>query len=172
MQNPMYMSINGQKQGLITSGAFTQESIGNSWQEGHENESIIKGYSHNVTIPRDPLSGQPSGQRVHSPLTITKLLDKASPLLMAALVDGETLSTVEIRKYRTNALGKLEWFYTVKLEDAIVIDINPDAPHAFGEFEKDVAPLEHVSFSYRKIVWTHEVAGTSAEDDWRKGVGA
>jgi len=132
----------------------------------------LSGYSHNVTIPRDPLSGQPSGQRVHSPLTITKLLDKASPLLMAALVDGETLSTVEIRKYRTNALGKLEWFYTVKLEDAIVIDINPDAPHAFGEFEKDVAPLEHVSFSYRKIVWTHEVAGTSAEDDWRKGVGA
>ena len=172
MQNPMYISIQGKKQGLITSGAFTQESIGNSWQEGHENESIIKGYSHNVTIPRDPLSGQPSGQRVHSPLTVTKLLDKASPLLMAALVDGETLTDVELRKYRTNALGKLEWYYTVALKDAIVIDINPDAPHVFGEFEKDVAPLEHISFSYRKIVWTHEVAGTSAEDDWRKGVGA
>ena len=172
MQNPMYMTVIGKKQALMTSGAFTQESIGNSWQEGHEDESIIKGYSHNVTIPRDPLSGQPSGQRVHSPLSVTKLLDKASPLLMSALVDGETLKQVIIRKYRTNADGKLELFYTVELEDAIVIDINPDAPHVFGESEKDVAPLEHVSFSYRKIKWTHTRAGTSAEDDWRKGVGA
>ena len=172
MQNPMYITINGKKQGLITSGAFTQASIGNSWQEGHTDQSIVKGYSHNITIPRDPLSGQPSGQRVHSPLVITKLLDKASPLLASALVDGETLSSVIIDKYRTNADGKLELFYKVELEEALVLDITPDAPHTFGEMEKDVAPLEHVSFSYRKITWTHVIAGTSAEDDWRKGVGA
>jgi len=37
MQNPMYISINGQKQGLIISTVFTQELISNSWQEGYEN---------------------------------------------------------------------------------------------------------------------------------------
>ena len=172
MNNPIFMRVEGSRQGAITAGAYTAPSIGNSYQEGHENEAIIKGYSHNVTIPRDPLSGQPSGQRVHSPFVVTKLLDKSSPLLMSALATGETLPIVELKLYRTNYDGKLEHFYTLLLEDAIVIDITPDVPHAFGETERDVAPLEHVSFSYRKIRWTHEVAGTSAEDDWRKGIGA
>jgi len=91
---------------------------------------------------------------------------------MSALVTGERLDTVEIRQYRTNVDGKLELFYTTVLTDAIVIDISPDAPHVMGEMERDVAPLEHVSFSYRKITWRHDVASTSAEDDWRKGIGA
>jgi type VI secretion system secreted protein Hcp len=34
-----------------------------------------------------------------------------------------------------------------------------------------VAPLEKVSFAYRKISWRHETASTSGEDDWRIGVG-
>ena len=172
MNNPIFMRVEGTRQGPITSGATSSASIGNAWQEGHDNEATIKGFAHNITIPRDPLSGQPSGQRVHSPFVVTKLLDKSSPLLMSALVTGERLDTVELKQFRTNVDGKLEHFYTVLLTDAIVIDISPDAPHSFGEMERDVAPLEHVSFSYRKIRWTHEAAGTSSEDDWRKGIGA
>jgi len=30
--------------------------------------------------------------------------------------------------------------------------------------------LEDVYFTYRKIVWTHEVSGTSGSDDWRSPV--
>lgn len=172
MNNPLFISIQGSRQGLITEGAYTKESVGNSYQAGHEKESVIKGYTHNITIPRDPLSGQPSGQRVHSPFVVTKLLDKASPLLMNALVTGETLPRIEIKKYRTNYEGKLEHYYTTILEDAVIVDINSDAPHVIGEKERDVAPLEHVSFSYRKISWRHEIASTSGEDDWRKGIGA
>ena len=172
MNNPLFMSVQGSRQGLITEGAYTKESVGNAYQAGHEKESVIKGYTHNITIPRDPLSGQPSGQRVHSPFVVTKLLDKASPLLMNALVTGETLPRVEIKKYRTNYEGKLEHYYTTILEDAVIVDINSDAPHVIGETERDVAPLEHVSFSYRKISWRHEIASTSGEDDWRKGIGA
>ncbi len=172
MNNPIFMSVQGSRQGLITEGAYTKESVGNSYQAGHEKESVIKGYTHNITIPRDPLSGQPSGQRVHSPYIVTKLLDKASPLLMNALVSGETLPKIEIKKYRTNYEGKLEHYYTTILEDAVIVDINSDAPHVIGEKERDVAPLEHVSFSYRKISWRHEIASTSGEDDWRKGIGA
>ena len=172
MQNPMYVSIEAETRGLLTNGCNTEASIGVSAQTPYSDESTVKGYSHNITIPRDPLSGQPSGQRIHSPFVITKLLDKSSPLLMGALVDGEKLRRVTLRKYRTGSDGKLELFYTITLEDAIVLDINPDAPHTFGELEKDVAPLEHVSFSYRKIIWNHVLAGTEAEDDWRLGVGA
>ncbi|WP_252724590.1 type VI secretion system tube protein Hcp, partial [Acinetobacter baumannii] len=41
------------------------------------------GFNHEVIIPRDPQSGQPTGQRVHKPVVITKVFDKASPLLLA-----------------------------------------------------------------------------------------
>jgi type VI protein secretion system component Hcp len=77
MPTPAYLSITGVKQGLITAGTF-----------------------HQVIIPRDPLAGQPTGQRVHKPLMIS----------------------------------------------------------------------EDVYFTYRKIVWTHEVCGTTGSDDWRSPV--
>jgi len=173
MNNPLFMSVQGSRQGLITEGAYSKESVGNSYQSGHDKESMIKGYSHNITIPRDPLSGQPSGQRVHSPFVVTKVLDKASPLLMNALVSGETMTKVEIKKYRTNYEGKLEHYFTTILEDAVIVDVHSDAKHILSENAlSDVAPLEHVSFSYRKISWRHEIASTSGEDDWRKGIGA
>ena len=173
MNNPIFMSVQGSRQGLITEGAYSKASVGNSYQSGHDKESLVKGFTHNITIPRDPLSGQPSGQRVHAPFVVTKLMDKASPLLMNALVTGETLPKIEIKQYRTNYEGKLEHYYTTILEDAVIVDIKGDAPHRIEGVEvADVAPLEHVSFSYRKISWRHEIASTSGEDDWRKGIGA
>ncbi|MDV3443847.1 type VI secretion system tube protein Hcp, partial [Pseudomonas otitidis] len=36
-----------------------------------------------------PQSGQPTGQRVHKPLMITKVFDKSSPLIFNALTSGE-----------------------------------------------------------------------------------
>ncbi|WP_458024188.1 type VI secretion system tube protein TssD, partial [Pseudomonas aeruginosa] len=72
---------------------------------------------------RDPQSGQPTGQRVHKPVVITKVFDKASPLLLAALTSGERLTKVEIQWYRTSAAGTQEHYYTTVLEDAIIVDI-------------------------------------------------
>ncbi len=84
MATPAYMSITGTKQGLITAGAFTEDSVGNTYQEGHEDQVMVQGFNHEVIIPRDPQSGQPTGQRVHKPVVITKVFDKASPLPAAA----------------------------------------------------------------------------------------
>ena len=88
MATPAYMSVTGEKQGLITNEAFTADSVGNSYQEGHENQVMVQAFSHQVIIPRDPQSGQPTGQRVHKPVCVTKVFDKASPLLWAALTSG------------------------------------------------------------------------------------
>jgi type VI secretion system secreted protein Hcp len=89
MATPAYMSVTGEKQGLITAGAFTADSVGNTYQEGHEDQVMVQAFTHDVIIPRDPQSGQPTGQRVHKPVVITKVYDKASPLLQAALTSGE-----------------------------------------------------------------------------------
>ena len=171
MNNPIFISIQGSTQGLITEGTFTPESVGNSYQKGHENEALIKGFSHNINIPRDPQSGQPSGQRVHQPLIVSKIFDKCSPLLYNALTKGETLTKVELKWYRTSYAGKPEHYFSVILEDAVIVDINAVMENEEDKAKTQVAPLEKVSFAYRKITWRHEAASTSGEDDWRMGVG-
>lgn len=170
MNNPIFISIEGSTQGLMTEGAFTPESVGNSYQEGHENESLVKEFSHTIKIPRDPQSGQPSGQRVHEPLAITKLIDKSSPLLYNALTKGETLKKVEMKWYRTSYEGKPEHYFTMLLEDAVIVGITSEMGMEAGNATSQVAPMEKVSFAYRKITWRHETASTSGEDDWRMGV--
>ena len=126
MATPAYMSVTGEKQGLITAGAFTADSVGNTYQEGHEDQVMVQGFSHQVIIPRDPQSGQPTGQRIHRPVCITKVFDKASPLLLAALTSGERMTSIEIKWYRTSAAGTQEHYYTTTLEDAIIVEIKPE----------------------------------------------
>src|SRR5690554_2104254 len=90
MPTPAYMTIEGTKQGLITAGTFTEDSVGNIFQEGHEDQILVQAFDHQVIIPRDPQSGQPTGQRVHKPLMITKVFDKSSPLLFNARSEEHT----------------------------------------------------------------------------------
>lgn len=96
MATPAYLSITGTKQGLITAGVFTADSVGNTYQEGHGDQVMVQGFSHEVIIPRDPQSGQPTGQRIHKPVKITKVFDKSSPLLPAALTSGAPESALHI----------------------------------------------------------------------------
>ena len=167
MPTPAYIKIEGATQGPITEGAATEDSIGNIWQEGHEDEILVQAIDHVVTIPRDPQSGQPSGQRVHKPFKFTAPLNKATPLLYNALTSGEMLTTCEVHWYRTNTAGKQEHFFTTKLTDALIVDIDCDMPHCQDPKNADFTQLVTVSLSYRKIEWEHVVAGTSGSDDWR-----
>jgi type VI secretion system secreted protein Hcp len=170
MATPAYMSVTGEKQGLITAGAFTADSVGNTYQEGHEDQVMIQAFSHEVIIPRDAQSGQPTGQRIHKPAVITKVFDKSSPLLLAALTSGERITEVKIQWYRTSAQGTQEHYYTTLLKDAIIVNIN-DCMHNCQDPENaHFTHLQEVHFSYRKITWTHETSGTSGSDDWRSPV--
>lgn len=167
MPTPAYLTVEGQNQGAITAGTFTQDSVGNVYQEGHEDEILVQAFDHNVTVPTDPQSGQPTGQRVHKALTITKVFDKSSPLLYTALSSGEKLTSCIIKWFRTSADGQQEHYFTTELEDAIIVDIKSYMHNCQDPAMAHFTHLEDVSFSYRKITWSHEVAGTSGSDDWR-----
>ena len=170
MPTPAYLSIEGATQGTITDNTFTEASVGNVYQEGHENEILVQAFSHRLKVPTDIQSGQPTAQRIHKPLTITKLFDKSSPLLYVALSTGERLPKVYLKFYRTSVTGTQEHYFSIELEDAIITDIeaymhncqDPDCAH--------FTHLEDISFTYRKITWSHEAAGTSGADDWRKPI--
>ena len=168
MPTPAYLTIEGSTQGAICEGAFTEDSVGNIWQQAHQNQVMVQAFKHNVTVPTDPQSGQPTGQRVHGQLTITKVYDKASPLLYEALTRGEMLTKCIIKWYRTSAAGTQEHYFTHKLTDAIIVDIHAYMPNCQDPGKAHFTHLEDVSFSYRKIDWTHEKCGTSGSDDWRR----
>lgn len=168
MPTPAYINITGKLQGHITAGAFTSESVGNIYVEGHENEILVQEIEHEIMIPTDPQSGQPSGRRVHKPFIFTSSLSKATPLLYQALVNGEVLSEVEVQWYRTSDEGKIEPFFTTRLEDAIIVSINTVLPHVQNTDNEKYTQLIKVSMTYRKITWDHTVATTTGSDDWRK----
>ena len=151
MPTPAYLTIEGTKQGLITAGTFTEDSVGNIFQEGHEDQALVQGYK---------------------PLMITKVFDKSSPLIFNALTSGERLSKCRLEWYRTSATGTQEHYFTIELHDAIIVDVQSQMPNCQDPNMAHFTHLEDVYFTYRKIVWTHEVSGTSGSDDWRTPIAA
>ena len=133
---------------------------------GKDGAIEVWGWSHEVVSPRDAASGLPTGRRQHKPITITKPIDKASPLLMQTLVSNDILSDWTLDVRRADATGAEEIYFTITLSNASVASVRheqlnnqyPDnAPHA---------PREHVTFTYESIEWVWQDGGVTATDDW------
>ncbi len=161
MPMTLHMEIEGKKQGKIE---------GDCDMEGREGSILVYGLDHTVHIPRDPQSGLPSGKRIHSPLTIEKEVDKSSPMIYQALCSGEQLKNVTIKKYRIDPMGAEEHYFTITLQDAIVVEVKPYMPIAFLKENEPFRHMEKVSFTYAEIKWTHEVAKKEAGDAWKRPV--
>ncbi|WP_117190057.1 Hcp family type VI secretion system effector [Rhizobium terrae] len=169
MASIAYITIKGTTQGEISKDASTADSIGNIWQEGHEGESLVFAFESNAIVPRDPNSGTAIGTRRHEPARLVKPLDKASPMLWQALATGENLE-IELKFWRTSTKGTQEHYYTIKWEDAVLVGGKVILPDTADTANDSRGHCEDWSFTYRKCDWTHEIAGTSASDDWRKPV--
>lgn len=168
MSTPAYISIKGEVQGHITQGAFTPDSVGNIFQQGHEDQILVQEIEHDIATPTDPQTGQPTGLRVHKPFIFTATLNKATPMLYQALATGEKLPEVEVHWYRTSSDARQEYFFTTQLEDATIVNISTVLPHAQDPDSGPYTQLVKVAMSYRKITWTHNICGTEGSDDWRK----
>ena len=169
MAIPAYMSVKGATQGAISSKAFTAESVGNAFQEGHADEVYVVAAQCHVSKPTDPQTGQPSGLRRHQPFIITKQFDKASPLIWQALCTGELLQ-IELKFYRTSTKGGAEHYYTIGLTDAVAVDMKAIMYNSQDSTYAAFGHLEEVSFVYRAIKWAHEISSTQGQDDWRTAV--
>ncbi len=152
-----YLKVTGKEQGDIQ---------GDCAQQGRENLILVYGFDHAVEIPRDTHTGLPTGQRIHQPLEIIKHKDKSSPKLFQACCTGEQVST-EHKFYRINEKGQEEHYFTVKLENAIIVQMREYNPLTFLPENKPYKDMESVLFTYEKIVWTYEPDGIEAEDSWK-----
>jgi len=157
---PIYMSLVSSTLGPVEGSCTTP---------GHEGNISIYSFSHELSASIGSQTGQPSGKKVHAPLTITKPIDKTSPHLYWGFDSGENFDSLTIELYRFDKTGREEHYFTIKLEDAMVLSIQPYTPLRIEGVDRpanDYAHMETVSFTYKKITWIHIPDGVSYEADW------
>lgn len=152
-----YMSIKGRRQGLISAGCSTTDSIGGRCQIAHVDEIMVLSFSHNFSNVGN------TERATHRPILITKYIDKATPLLAEALAGRETMEC-RLNLYRINAAGKQECYFKVELSDAIVVDQRLEVPHSVLLNAQD--PQEYLAIRYGFIEWHHLIANTSGYAKW------
>lgn len=158
MAGLIYLTLNGEKQGLISANCLGQASIGNKAQIAHLDQILVFSFAH--TLSRE--------QNInHQNATIIKPVDKSSPLLAKAISDNESLRC-EFDFYRTDKAGYMERYYQIKLTDARIADLHLHIPHNIHHNGEE--PQESVSFTYKSISWEHCIAGTSTYSLWEERI--
>jgi type VI secretion system secreted protein Hcp len=162
MAYEFYVSIEGTKQ-----GKFKGESL----REKHKEKISGLAFHYEVKSPRDAASGQASGKRQHSPITITKEWGAATPQIFQALVTNEVLKQVLLEFVRTNANGEEEIYHKITLTEAAIVQLKQytrDEETTERGVSGDGRELEDVSFTFRRIEISNISGKTSAVNEWPK----
>lgn len=143
----IYAKIKGAKQGVLTGGVSAASFTG---------QIQVNSVDFGVGSPADVSTGLATGKRVARPLTITKPMDRSSPLLHQSCTTNESL-TVDI-SYVVEGQGHKP-FATVSLTNAMIRDFNQEASFTGSS-------VETISFTYTKIEFTWVDGGIVSVDDW------
>jgi type VI secretion system secreted protein Hcp len=140
---------NGNAIGLLTFKQLKQGPV----KVGNKTDSFeILGFSFGAQTPTGSNSGGASGKRQHSPITIVKEVDSASPLLLQALVTNEALKTVGLTFTRPSQTGKETVYQRITLTNATISSVERYHPALSGSGgHHDTSELEAISFSFQKI---------------------
>jgi type VI secretion system secreted protein Hcp len=157
-----YMTINGSKQGKFK---------GNSGKSGRHGWIELLSFSYSVQSPRDAATGQASGKRQHKPVSFGLETGSASQQLFQALVSNEVLTDVLIEFVDTNKEGKNYVRQTIKLTNATVSNIRPQAFVSNGTNKHGHSvmldyEMEKIPMAFHAIEWTWVNGGKTASDDW------
>jgi len=130
-----YMTIKTSRQGAIK-GEGTSDQI------------------HLISVTRDtPMQmAHPIGRRMHSTITITKEIDRASPMLARALSTNEVLSEVVINF--NGASGAAKTAQRIVLTNANIVSV------------RKAGSREMITLDYQAINVTWTDGGKTAADDW------
>lgn len=144
------------------------EYPGSSEKEGREDTSDVFEIEHHMHQPVEPTTGQASGVRIHSPLRVVKIIDKASPGFHKALCTGQNLSKVELSFYRIDPKTRSEVeYYRITIKQARIVDIQPYMPMSFVPTNESYRHMEQISFVYEEVEWNWLPDSVIENDKWR-----
>lgn len=170
------LDLNQSELGILQSaGIHLTLEIDGNWIEGEstiasmdrENTIEVWSYRYEVITPREPATGSLTGRRQHSPIIITKKIDKSSPLLFKALAQNEPVNKAEFRFYRPAAgsSGAEEHYMTVLIENGYVSSYRTFTLSDYTGV--GTLLIEEVSFVFQDITITYEIGGATHKDSWR-----
>jgi type VI secretion system secreted protein Hcp len=146
---------------FLTARALKQGDVrGSVTEKGREGSIALIAVSYQIETPVDTATGAVTGKRQHRPVTITKVVDQATPKFLQALVSNEVLTEVKIEFWRT-APESASPYFVIALANASV-----EAVSFASSGNQEPHETEQISFTYRKITWTFVDSGGSAQDDW------
>jgi type VI secretion system secreted protein Hcp len=143
----VFMTARGARQGDIQGGVT---------QRGREGAMQCTSFQSEILVARDAAAGLAAGRRQLEPIKCVKRLDRATPLLLNALVNNEALTNVTFRFTQLNSTGIEAVVYTVTLTNAAVAGVRQFL---------DAAGLaqEELTLSYQQATVTFEQGGVTAE---------
>jgi type VI secretion system secreted protein Hcp len=148
---------------------MVKEYPGSSEKEGRGDTSDVFEIEHHIHQPVDPTTGQATGVRVHSPLRVVKVIDKATPGFHKAMCTGQNLSEVKLMFYRIDPTTRQEKeYYRITLKNARIVDVRPYMPMSFVPANESYRHMEQASFVYETIEWNWLPDSVVEMDEWRK----
>ncbi|MBP7745066.1 MAG: type VI secretion system tube protein Hcp [Phycisphaerae bacterium] len=145
------------------------EYPGSSEKENRADTSDVFEIEHHIHQPVDPTTGMATGVRVHSPLRVVKVIDKATPGFHKALCTGQNLQEAVLSFYRIDPKTRQEKeYYKITLKNARIVDMRPYMPMSFVPANESYRHMEQVSFVYETIEWNWLPDSVVEMDEWRK----
>lgn len=154
-----FVAVLSNQQVKASTNLFTSDSVsmnleidgfaGESDRPGREDTIDVLSYSHSIAASYSADSARSATSAQHTPLRITKLVDKTTPKLFEKCSQGALIASVALRVYHEpDALQYL----AVELQNVQVVSI---LNFGLG----DDLSTEIVSFTYEKIKWTYTEYG-------------
>jgi type VI secretion system secreted protein Hcp len=151
----IYCTVVGARQGTFQ---------GDPVARGNATQIAVYALTQELKVPFDAASGQSTGKRQHSPLTIVKELDKSSPQFFTAAATNEVLKSVTCTLYRNSGNGQTRAYFKIALTNATIVELKDSGDGVNGAAQGD--ERERISFSYQKIELTDFDSNITAVDDW------
>lgn len=136
--------------------------------QGRDGSIEVLGFSYNLRLPTDPLTGKITATRNHAPIVFQKEFDSSSPYLMKAVATGQTLKSAEFKWYKINDAGQEVEYYNMLVENAKVVSVSPHMHDIKDPSKEKHNHLEVVELRYEKITWKYCDGNVQFTDAWNE----
>lgn len=117
---------------------------GEATDRAHKGEIVVSSFSIGASTPRSSGGGGGAGKVSFSSFTITKRIDKASPLLFQGAAQGKHYKEAVVSFAKTKR-GKSTDYLEFKMTDVLISSIQD------GTSQSSHQPVEQISFNFAKI---------------------
>lgn len=144
------------------------EYPGSSEKEGREGTCDVYAVDHEIVQPIDLKTGQATSTRQHRPLTVLKVIDKATPGFHKALCTGQTLKNAILDFYRIDPQTRQEAiYYTITLTQVRIVGMKTMVPTTSLAENASYGHMEEVRMVYEQIEWKWLPDNVVEADRWR-----